>query len=98
MPKHKKTREQKKRADAKHALHVTSSAPTVPSGTPLYSFSSGKFIEKKEMASEQPHNTLAAVRHDLFKTLWISLAIIALQILFYILLRNHVLAINFVRY
>ena len=98
MPNHKKTREQKKQADAKRVLHATSSVQTALGSTPLYSFSSKEFIGEKENTSVQSHNAFAMVRHDVFKTLWISLAIIALQILFYIFLRNHVLAIPFVSY
>lgn len=95
MPKHKKTREQKKKADARLSQLATQPAPT---GIPTYTFSSREFIGKKEITSGESHNTLVTVRHDLFKTLWISLAIVALQILFYIFLHNHVLAIPFVSY
>ena len=98
MPKHKKTREQKKKADAKISTLVHSSAQTIPTGMPTYTLSSENYVAKSASHSIHTVDTQSLIRHDLLKTLFISAAIVTLQLFFFFLLKNHVLAINFVRY
>lgn len=96
MPKHKKTLEQKRKADERK-ISSFQQQTTQPSSIPSYSFSSISSIEKNPSKNvEHPHTHI--VRGDLTKTFYVSLFILALQIIFYILLRNHMLAISFVRY
>lgn len=96
MSKHKKTREQKRKADERngesisHMQHVSSS--------PTYVFSAGHVPAQSIAKSEQHINTIALTQHDVRKTAIISLIIVALQLAFFFLLKNHMLAIGFVRY
>ena len=98
MPKHKKTREQKKKADAKISTTVHSSAQTIPAGMPTYTFTSQNYVKKSMKPQIQSVDTQSLIRHDLLKTLFVSVVIVTLQLFFFFLLKNHVLAINFVRY
>lgn len=94
MPRKKKTREQKRKADERRSTSGES-VVSQPS-SPLYSYSlhtSQSVMQPKETVAV--HTT---IYHDLVKTAIVSVAIVALQLLFYFLLHNHVLAINFVRY
>ena len=84
MPKHKRTREQKIKADERNFA-------------PTYVFSASH-IKQPNISPERHDNTTTLVVKDLRKTLIVCLAIVILQILFYVILKNHVLAINFVRY
>ncbi len=98
MPKKKKTREQKMRADERKSATSASlqTSHMHVHGTPTYSFATQAF-------APQPHqeihrDTVALVKNDIAKTARISATILALQLLIYILLKNHVLAIGFVSY
>lgn len=94
MPKHKKTREQKKKADARNAAVVAQGFST----TPLYTFSQSTAVSTPHAPKVDNKDLTTLVRHDLAKTAIVSLGIVVLQVIFFILLKNHMLAINFVRY
>lgn len=97
MPKHKKTREQKKKADERNAISFAKHQEEHIYTTPQYVFSTEN-QQKKEITHTTSADVLAVVTHDLKKTALISLTIVSLQILFFLLLKNHLLAISFVRY
>lgn len=94
MPKHKKTRAEKMKADERNAH--TSSAHMHVHQTPVYSFSTATHTTPKAPAFVG--NTFTLVQQDLRKTALVSLLIVFLQLLFFFLLKNHVLAISFARY
>lgn len=98
MPKHKKTREQKKKADLRKSVSFATAQPEHIVSSPTYVFSSSEKQQTPVDPLSRKSNVVAIVRHDLRKTAFISLSILALQILFFLLLKNHLLAINFVRY
>ncbi|HYK08134.1 MAG TPA: hypothetical protein VEW42_01390 [Candidatus Eisenbacteria bacterium] len=98
MPKHKKTREQKKKADERKSLSFAHHQEGHVVSSPTYVFSSSKKTDADATPTVRYINAVAIVQHDLKKTAFISLSILALQILFFLLLKNHLLAINFVRY
>ena len=92
MPKHKKTREQKMKADERKLALTSTSSPTMPT----YVFSSS--TNTQQHRAEVTLHTDQLVRQDLLKTAIISFIILFLQILLFTLLKNHVLAFSFVRY
>lgn len=88
MPKHKKTREEKRKADERRASSETLQYRfSLPSTTPLPTTHTTVILDTNQ-----------TVRHDLLRTAIISFAILALQITLFFLLKNHVLAFSFVRY
>lgn len=92
----RKTLRQKQHADTKRqqSLHQEVS---LASPSSLYSFSHSQV--HKQTVTYTPSSTVAVtVVHDLRKTALISILIVALQVLLFILLQNHVLALPFVRY
>lgn len=94
MPKHKKTRAEKLKADERHANQTVAQHMHT---TPVYSFSSSmQQTQHKPIAVVG--NTIAHVEKDLRKTALVSLLIVFLQLILFILLKNHVLAISFARY
>ena len=95
MPRKHKTREQKKKADERNAAQASSSSVI---STPTYSFSATSTQQIKNFSALPAVHTEQLVRHDLLKTLITSVGIVALQLMFFYLLKNHVLAISFVRY
>ena len=99
MPKHKKTREQKRKADARKSESFIHIHQESGNASPLYSFSSrSKLSEPLLQPATHANTNIALVQHDLKKTAFISLVITAAQILFFFLLKNHLLAISFARY
>ena len=98
MPKHKKTRLEKKKADERNSAFIASTQQSHAFTTPSYSFSTQHVAKQTTTTKEHMGTTSTIVRHDLTKTLIISAVIVFLQLLFYFLLKNHVLAIRFVSY
>jgi len=98
MPKHKKTREQKKKADERKSLSFAHHHEGHVVSSPTYVFSSSEKADVHATPTVRHTSTVEIVQHDLKKTAFISLSILALQILFFLLLKNHLLAITIVRY
>lgn len=94
MSKHK-TREQKRKADERKRMSFQETAGETVH--PTYTFSAASPILSSKTTTIKS-DSLLLVKHDLKKTAFVSLGIVALQLIFYFLLRNHVLAIGFVRY
>lgn len=96
MPKHKKTREQKMRADErKSSLPATSQSHITPSYT--FSLSSAHQPSHVDNTTKTIHVD-KLLHHDLLKTAIVSFVILFLQLALFVLLKNHVLAFSFVRY
>ncbi|HSD98993.1 MAG TPA: hypothetical protein VLB73_04890 [Patescibacteria group bacterium] len=95
MPRKKKTREQKKRADERKIALGNTSGESI--ATPTYVFTAQN-IQHQLKNFSGIHDATKIVTHDLRKTMIISFTIVALQLLFFFLLKNHILAIGFVRY
>ncbi len=88
MAKRKKTLEQKKLADMHRQVYSLNNYSPV---SPL----------KKEIPStyKQPISTTTLyLKHDILKTLSLTLAILGLQILLFILLKNHIIKVPLVSY
>ncbi len=94
MPKHKKTRAQKKVSDVRNS--ATLAAQHVHT-SPTYVFSA-KNISPSIGQAQESGNTISIAQNDLRKTALISIIIVGLELLFYFLLSHHMLAIGFVRY
>lgn len=97
MPRKKKTREQKRKADERNSALVETAVHGHVVALPTYTFSS-KETAAAHVTHQEHVDSVAIVKHDLTKTLWVSVIIVVLQVVFFYLLKNHVLAINFVRY
>lgn len=81
MPKHKKTLEEKKRADLRKQQSVSPFTYSLQDATPIV------YHEKKYEASFDSH----FMKHDLIKTLFVSSTIVILQLALFLLLVNHMI-------
>lgn len=89
----RKTLRKKQRTDRKRQQVLPPEVPQSSSLPHVYSFSS---VHKPSVSTPAALHITAV--HDVRKTAFISLAIVALQIILFTLLQNHVLALPFVRY
>lgn len=96
MAKHK-TLQEKKRADLRKNIsqQEQTSEPTQPQHV-SYSFQPTKQALPQQRVSVLSPTT--RVLQDIRKTAFVSVVVIALEVLLYLLLRNHILALPFVRY
>jgi hypothetical protein len=89
----RKTLREKQRTDTKRQQVLSQDVPPSSPTSQIYSFSS---VHKHIVSTPAALHSTAV--HDVRKTAFISLAIVALQIVLFTLLQNHVLALPFVRY
>jgi len=102
MPKNRKTRKQKIRASIKpHTAVTTGVAASTPQATSTQPI---KIPEKFSLQHTMGNNFSGAVmphayrRRELLKTSFLSVGIIAVEIIFFLLLRNHLLVLPYVSY
>lgn len=88
----RKTLQQKKLIDIKRHSASHQEASLSPSSTNTHSYS---FTSITKHTAPEVHATVVT---DVRKTALISIAIIAIELLLFSLLQNHVLALPFVRY
>ncbi len=104
MTKHKKTKQEKIIADLHRKLQSQSqkspsisASHTHPQTPSLYSYNA-KIAVSKKVTTTASLNNLVLIRHDILKTVIVTIAIVVSQILLLSLLKSHVIKIPFVTY
>lgn len=94
MAKKRKTLQEKKRSEVRKGETRIKTSETVPSSThqvtPTFSYT---FTKESQVKSTVHHYSL---KHDLYKTLSLSLGIIFFQLILFSLLHNHTLVLPLV--
>ena len=99
MAKHKKTREQKKKADLKRQEASASSPATGSSSLPTFSLDGYQFTKSSPLPKPATPTTYS-VTHGLEKSLVVSSVIVILQLAIFFLLTHHILRLpgNVIQY